>query len=363
MPVLVWCLVSICVFWGFDCQELSAREGDQGSSLIVLASSHKHNPSSKRNRKLVTQPRTNEIITLAGKAHAKKKPGSEAFYTPLSIRKKLSSKSAILMDAATGKTIYAHAPDRPAQPASTIKVLTGLLAIKYLKENEMVSISNRAAAMPSSKVFLKPGKKYAADDLINAVLLSSANDASVALAEKIAGSEISFAKLMTHKAQALGARQTVCKNATGLTSRGQKSTVRDLARIFSNAMEIEEFAQRMSRVKVTTGFGKVLRNHNKALWEVDGAEGGKTGYTRAARQTYVGKFKRGDVELVVAVMGSETMWDDVRHLVEYGFARQGVVPQKTPRQTIISDMSKREPKSLNRHAQFVLSGSKKKSSL
>ena len=68
--------------------------------------------------------------------------------------------------------------------------------------------------------------------------------------------------------------------------------------------------------------GKLLRNHNRALWQINGAEGGKTGYTKAARQTYVGKFKRGEAELTVAVMGSETMWDDIKNLVEYGFARK-----------------------------------------
>jgi D-alanyl-D-alanine carboxypeptidase (penicillin-binding protein 5/6) len=154
------------------------------------------------------------------------------------------------------------------------------------------------------------------------VLLSSANDASVAIAEKIAGSERVFAKLMTHKAKAWGAENTVCKTATGLTAKGQKSTVRDLAVLFNRAMDNEEFAARVARRKIKTGYGKVLRNHNRALWQIDGAEGGKTGYTKAARQTYVGKFKRGDDELTVAVLGSTTMWDDVKRLVEYGFARK-----------------------------------------
>ncbi|RWX50496.1 D-alanyl-D-alanine carboxypeptidase, partial [Candidatus Electrothrix marina] len=111
--------------------------------------------------------------------------------------KRITSKSAIIMDAETGRTIFAKAPDNPRQPASTIKVLTGMIAIKRLKNNEKVGVSRHAEKMPRSKVYLSTKKKYKANDLINSVLLASANDASVALAEKIAGSEADFAKLMT----------------------------------------------------------------------------------------------------------------------------------------------------------------------
>jgi D-alanyl-D-alanine carboxypeptidase (penicillin-binding protein 5/6) len=235
------------------------------------------------------------------------------------LRKKLSSRSAIIMDASTGRAIYAHAPDRPAQPASTIKVLTGLISIKTLGQNDWVPVSRHAAGMPSSKVHLKAGRNYRANDLINAVLLSSANDASVALAEKIGGSESAFARLMTDTAAKLGARHTVCKTASGLTAKGQQSTAQDLALLFNAAMKNPGFASRVARTKVQTSYGTTLKNHNKALWRVRGTEGGKTGYTSAARQTYVGKFRRPEGELLVAVMGSETMWNDVAMLVEFGF--------------------------------------------
>lgn len=241
--------------------------------------------------------------------------------SPTKLRRKLSSRSAIVMDAKTGQILYSHAPDRLGQPASTIKVLTGLIAMKSLSDSTRVSVSRKASKMPRSKIYLRKGKQYKANDLINAVLLSSANDASVALAEKIAGSELVFAKLMNRKAKELGATTTVCKSATGLTVRGQRSSVRDLATIFNGAMEDEEFAKRIGRVKTKTSYGKTLSNHNKALWRIDGAKGGKTGYTHAARQTYVGRFSRHGVDLTVAVMGSETMWDDIARLVEFGFAQ------------------------------------------
>jgi D-alanyl-D-alanine carboxypeptidase (penicillin-binding protein 5/6) len=154
------------------------------------------------------------------------------------------------------------------------------------------------------------------------VLLASANDASVALAEKIAGSEQQFAQKMTGLARRWGAKNTICKTASGLTAKGQKTTARDLAIIFRRAMQDREFATRMKRTKIKTVEGKLLRNHNKALWQIEGTLGGKTGYTNAARQTYVGKFKRGRDEIIVAIMGSETMWGDIKRLVDYGFARK-----------------------------------------
>ena len=243
------------------------------------------------------------------------------------------------MDAVTGEAIYDQASDTPAQPASTIKVLTGVISLDALPRNELVPVSRHAAMMPPSKVHLRPGNKYPAGDLINAVLLASANDASVALAEKIAGSEQAFAQMMTTKARSFGATNTVCKTANGLTASGQYTTARDLAKIFHVAMRNNEFANKLAVTEVTNTDGKIIRSHNRALWLVDGAEGGKTGYTAAARKTYVGKFKRDNDEIIVSLMGSETMWQDVKKLVEYGFAKKregrgltaGTNPSPAPR--------------------------------
>ena len=289
---------------------------------VIIDSSHKFVPDNV-NAPEQNLPGYNGTVSVIRNGDAKQKPERRTYRRDAAsedqLQRRISSRSAILMNGANGEVIYEQLPDMPAQPASTIKILTGLIAIQSLNDKEYVSVSRRAAGMPRSKVYLEKGKSYHASDLINAVLLSSANDASVALAEKVAGSENVFSKLMTHKARAWGATNTQCKTATGLTAKGQQSTARDLAILMNRAMENDEFAERMAQSRVRTGFGKVLRNHNKALWEISGAEGGKTGYTRAARQTYVGKFKRGDDELLLAILGSETMWDDIRNLVEYGF--------------------------------------------
>lgn len=287
--------------------------------LPILTSRHKFSPDH------APKARSGGVVLLTdGRAVIKKRPAGYFLRKIISsnLQRRLSARSAVIMDAVTGELLYAQAPDLKRQPASTIKVLTGIIAIDSLPKNELVPVSRHAARQPRSKVYLRRGRKYPANDLINAVLLASANDASVALGEKIGGSEKTFARLMTAKAAEFGARNTLCKTASGLTVRGQHSTARDLALIFNHAMDNRLFAAKMARIKVRTRDGKVIRSHNRALWQIHGTEGGKTGYTCAARQTYVGKFKRGDAELVIALMGSERMWDDVKKLVRYGFAKK-----------------------------------------
>ncbi len=335
----------------------------------ILKSSYKVRPV-KTTKKHSTQLAGDHNCTVYS-SDAKKKPDESIQDVAYSegFRKYLSSKSAIIMDAHSGQILYAHNPDRPGQPASTIKIITGLIAINSLQDADIVRPSRKAARQPRSKIYLNPQKNYAVDDLINAVLLASANDASVALAEKVAGSECSFAKLMTSKARSLGATNTVCKTATGLTASGQQSTARDLATLFNKAMQNREFAERIGRTKIRTRYGQFLYNHNKALWRVDGAVGGKTGYTQAARQTYVGKFSRGNTELIVALMGSETMWKDVSRLVEYGFKKErqlsamnnGALPSTASPEGALAFSS--VPTRFNSNSLQILTGTKKQPSL
>ena len=296
----------------------------QAAKIPVLDISAKHRPTGQNTASTVVG---NKLVTLGNYGNissVKKRVGrtSHTSRRTAGIEKRISSRSAFIMNAETGETIFAKNPDAPRQPASTIKVLTGLIAMKSLSDNETVKVSKRASKMPRSKIYLNSGKKYKANDLINAVLLTSANDASVALAEKIAGNEKDFARIMTLRARLWGATHTVCRNSSGLTAKGQQSTARDLATIFNHAMNDEEFARRMRTTKAKTSFGTTLRNKNRALWQVDGTKGGKTGFTSAARQTYVGKFTRPEGSIIVAIMGSETMWPDIKNLVEYGFQRK-----------------------------------------
>ncbi|MFP3982608.1 MAG: D-alanyl-D-alanine carboxypeptidase family protein [Desulfurivibrionaceae bacterium] len=297
-----------------------------------------------------------------------------------SLTRSITAKAAIIKDGISGRVLYAHNPDLERQPASTIKVLAALIALDNLKDREWVFTSNRASGMPRSKIYLNRGKSYYARDLIESLLISSANDAGVALGETIAGSEWSFARMMTAKARELGASNTVCKSATGLTRRGQKSTVRDLATIFDKAMEDPDFADILRTKKGYTSYGRLLRNHNKALWRIKGAVAGKTGYTNVARQTYVGQFKRHDKEIIVAVMGSETMWSDISRLVNTGFrvwgdelspapsravlvANKKQKPAENKKGSIDQDVARLRAELRNDESSSVISGSKKSPSM
>ncbi len=188
----------------------------------------------------------------------------EQYYSPNPYaEKRITSISAIVIDPVRNLTLFAKAPDVPRQPASTIKVLTGTIALEALSGDEAVTISANAASRPSSKMYLDPKKEYLADDLISGVLLASANDASVAIAELISGSEENFTKLMNRLAKDWGATNTDCRTATGLTAKNQKSTSRDLALIFKHAMQSEEFAERIKRRAMQTVDGKKFYNHKR----------------------------------------------------------------------------------------------------
>lgn len=276
--------------------------------------------ANKKSRRQQTARKKRTAAKRVAPSHVRTSPKRPAIpATAAGIGTQISARSVIVMDAACGKSIFEKMADNPRQPASTIKIVTAMIALESLKPGEKVVASRAAANMPSSKINIEPGTSYLVDDLVNAVLLSSANDASVALAEKIAGSEEKFAHLMTLSARMWGAKNTICRTASGLTQVGQQSTARDLANLFRFAMQHKAFAARMHNKYLTTSYGKKLRNHNRALWRIDGAVGGKTGYTVAARQTYVGQFTRNGQSIVVAIMGSESMWADLAKLVEYGF--------------------------------------------
>lgn len=326
--------ITLLLFLTFQTACLIASAGICAAALPSIEKQAKFQPAHQTKNTDNNQKQQTIIGRKKDISFIKKRPEKPVYnlVEKNGISEKISSKSAIIIDAQTTSTLFSKLPDKERQPASTIKILTGLIAIKSLDNSELINVSRHASSMPSSKVYLDTQKKYKADDLINAVLLASANDASVAIAEKIAGSEKEFAEMMTLRAKLWGAKNTVCRTATGLTTQGQKSTARDLALIFHYAMLDEEFAQRMNRTKIKTSYGKTLRNHNKALSHVEGAIAGKTGYTNAARQTYVGQFERDGESIIVAIMGSETMWDDIKQLVEYGFKRK----QQISRANIVS---------------------------
>ena len=146
----------------------------------------------------------------------------------------------------------------------------------------------------------------------------------------MSGSETAFAQQLTREVRQWGAYRTTCATANGLPADNQYSTAQDLALMFRRAMSDPELAKIMGTKYYTIQGDRELRNHNRFLFTTPMAVGGKTGYTRAAKHTYVGMFKNGDQEIIVAMMGSKKKWADLRPLIEKGFELEGTPIAKMP---------------------------------
>jgi D-alanyl-D-alanine carboxypeptidase (penicillin-binding protein 5/6) len=233
------------------------------------------------------------------------------------------------MDASTGQSLYKRAPDLRLPPASTTKVVTAIVALERRRLDDLIRVTENVTNVPALRMGLRPGQTMTVEGLLYGALLYSANDASVVLAEGIGGTTPTFAKMMSRKARQVGATNSQFKNPHGLTEREHYSTARDLALIFNYAIKIPQF-RKIAQTKRTTvnlfsagTTGKVrrirLRNKNRLLWDFEGAIGGKTGYTRAAKRCFVGAASRNGVTLVASVLGSRSLWTDTKRLLEYGF--------------------------------------------
>jgi len=234
------------------------------------------------------------------------------------------------MDASTGQVLYQREPDLPLPPASTTKIVTAIVALESDRRGkDILSVTKTATRVPFSKLYLRAGQAMSIEDLLYALLLSSANDASLVLAEGIAGSVEHFAEMMTNKAHEIGATNSHFVNPHGLTAEGHYSTARDMALIFNYAMKNPTFREivqtKTGSVSSISSTGKTkrvrhipIRNHNRLLWNFDGAIGGKTGYTQAAQKCFVGGVSRNGATLIVSILGSRDLWGDTRKLLEYG---------------------------------------------
>jgi len=235
----------------------------------------------------------------------------------------VSAKAAVVMDAATGQVILSKNRDLALPPASTTKVMTAIVALEKARLDDSYKVSKAASTTAPSKVYLKPGDEITVEALLYALLLKSANDSAVAIAEGVAGSEAGFARLMTEKAREIGAKNTNFMNASGLPADDHYSTAYDLALIMRYALNDPRFVEISSTKFATLNMGEkdkmLLKNHNRLLWYYDGAGAGKTGYTVAARHCYVGEANCSNVRLIVAMLGSNSMWTDTKKLLDKGF--------------------------------------------
>jgi serine-type D-Ala-D-Ala carboxypeptidase (penicillin-binding protein 5/6) len=244
----------------------------------------------------------------------------------------IKAKSAILIDNQTGEVLWQRNPDLPLPNASTTKIVTAMVALQSGRVDDSIVVTPEAAQAPPSKINLRAGWRMRVRDLLYALLLNSANDSAVALADGLAGSVPDFAKRMNATAYALGAKNSHFVNPNGLPADNHYSTARDLATMFARSLENPMFENILSTRSTTiTPVGGssrriALHSHNRLLGDYRIQVLGKTGWTRAAKKCFVGAGRVGGREIGVAVLGSTDLWGDVRRLIEYGFGN-GSLPE------------------------------------
>ena len=237
----------------------------------------------------------------------------------------ITANSAVLMNTWNKKVVYSKNPYVKLAPASTTKIMTALVVLKKSELNKNINVSRCATCMPPSKVDIKKGEAYSTEDMLKAALLNSGNDASVALAESVAGTEKDFVKMMNEMAREIGCRNTNFETSSGLPAKGQYSTAYDLALIMREAVKDKRFLDilQIKETEITelnSGRHIKLKNHNKSLWkDTSYLILGKTGYTIRAKQCFVGYIsydKRHN--LIVVMMKGKKLWPDLKELAEKG---------------------------------------------
>jgi D-alanyl-D-alanine carboxypeptidase len=254
-----------------------------------------------------------------GSHHASSGPGSSA---------------AIVVDANSGRVLFARNDNELRHPASITKVMTLYLLFEQLEKGRMslnshLRISEHAAEQAPTKLGLDPGETIAVDDAIKAVVTKSANDIAVAIAESIGGDEATFADMMTRKAHSLGMSRTLYRNASGLPNDEQVTTARDLA-LLGRAIQ-ERFPQYYKYFATRTFYygGEALKNHNHLLGRLDGVDGIKTGYTRASGFNLLTSVHRHGHHIVAVVLGGRTAGERDRMMA--GLVEQTIDASATAR--------------------------------
>jgi D-alanyl-D-alanine carboxypeptidase (penicillin-binding protein 5/6) len=241
-------------------------------------------------------------------------------------QKSISAKSAIVMDDA-GAVLYAKHPGARLAPASTVKLMTAMVALDNLDIQKKVTISKNAGKIRSIQPRIRPDEEMTVTDLLHLALMKSINAAAVALAEATSGSEQEFVTLMNRKAKEIGANDTLFANASGLPKgrERQYTTASDLVLILRHALTyplIREILGKKEYLVMTSG-GRVLYlgNTNYLLWQSDNMIGGKTGYTGTARHCFVGAVNTEKGPIFTAVLGARSrssLWRNTLMLTELG---------------------------------------------
>ncbi|RYL94838.1 D-alanyl-D-alanine carboxypeptidase [Sporolactobacillus sp. THM7-4] len=225
------------------------------------------------------------------------------------------AKSAIVIEEETGKILYKKNENKELPPASMTKVMTLLLIFKALSSHQIslkdkVTVSEHAASMGGSQVFLEPGEVMTVDEMLKAITIASGNDASVAMAEHVGGSEKAFVQQMNEEAKKLGLKHTHFKNPTGLPEEGHYTTAHDMAvmarelahyeKVFTYTSKYEDYLREDTDKKFW------LVNTNKLIKTYPGADGLKTGFTNEAKYCLTATAKRNGMRVIAVVMGAPT---------------------------------------------------------
>ncbi|UWQ25473.1 D-alanyl-D-alanine carboxypeptidase [Leisingera aquaemixtae] len=238
--------------------------------------------------------------------------------------------AAMVIDARTGEVLHSRNADTRLHPASLTKMMTLYIAFEAVRNGEItldtkVKISRNAAAEPPSKLGLKSGQRIAFRYLIRAAAVKSANDAATAIGETLSGSEAAFTRRMNRTAKALGMTRTTFKNAHGLTASGHLSTASDMTTLGRHLLyDYPEYYNLFSRRSTNAGIREVPNTNRRLLAAYRGADGIKTGYTRAAGFNLVASAKRGNERIIATVFGGKSTTSrnaKVAELLDLGFRR------------------------------------------
>lgn len=247
----------------------------------------------------------------------------------------VSAKSVVLMEKTTGEVLYEENAHQALEPASVTKVMTLLLIMEALdsgviSKDTMIPVSAAAAGMGGSQVYLKEGEEFSVDDMLKAIAVASGNDASVSMAEYLAGSEASFVEKMNAKAAQLGMEDTVFQNCTGLPADGHHTSAYDIAlmsrELILNHPDIRSYTTIwMDSLRDGTF---QLANTNKLIRYYNGSTGLKTGSTDSALFCLSATAEKGGMELIAVVLGAPTSaerFEDAKTLLNYGFSAYALV--------------------------------------
>ena len=236
----------------------------------------------------------------------------------------ISAKSAVLIEASTGRVLYQKNAYEKMPMASTTKIMTAIVALEFADVSDTVVVSQNASGIEGSSIWLSTGERMSLSDMLFGLMLASGNDAAIAIAEHVGGSVEGFVAMMNETAQRIGAYNTHFVNPNGLPADNHYTTAYDLALISAYAMQNDYFCQIVKTQYKTLPWDgheweRVVKNKNKILWNYEGGNGIKTGFTKAAGKCLSAAAQRNGMQLVAVALDAPNMFEDCMKIMNHGF--------------------------------------------